>query len=103
MSQPVTVSIPHRLGKAEATRRLRSGIGNARDQFGSLLRIEDDVWTGDTCAFRVTAMGQTASGTIEVAEEHVTLSVLLPGLLGKFADLVRGKLKKQATLMLDKK
>ncbi|HEV3373288.1 MAG TPA: polyhydroxyalkanoic acid synthase, partial [Xanthobacteraceae bacterium] len=33
MSKPLTVSIPHRLGKEEALRRLKSGLANAHANF----------------------------------------------------------------------
>ena len=32
MSRPVTVNIPHKLGKAEARRRIEEGFGNMRAQ-----------------------------------------------------------------------
>ncbi len=31
MSSPVTVSVPHSLGKAEAVRRLKSGLSHVRN------------------------------------------------------------------------
>ena len=34
MSQPLVVSIPHRLGREEAVRRLKSGLGTVRTDYG---------------------------------------------------------------------
>src|SRR5262249_738787 len=68
MSKPITVSIPHRLGKDEARRRLEAGLASARTHFGSVLRVEEDVWSGDALAFKASAVGQQTSGTITVAE-----------------------------------
>lgn len=103
MSQPITVTIPHRLGRQEAARRLRSGLGTARDQFGLLFTIRDEVWNGDRLDFKVSSLGQEAQGSVQVEDDRVVLNVLLSGLLGRFADTIRSKLKQQATLMLEKK
>ena len=46
MSKPLVVSIPHHLGKDEAVRRLKSGLGSARTNFGHLLTVEEETWTG---------------------------------------------------------
>ena len=34
MSQPVVVTIPHKLGKQEAAGRQKAGFGNVRSTFG---------------------------------------------------------------------
>ena len=34
MSQPIVVTIPHKLGKQEAARRLKTGFGNVLSTFG---------------------------------------------------------------------
>ena len=39
MSQPVVVTIPHRLGKQEAARRLKAGFGNVRSTFGEKFMV----------------------------------------------------------------
>ena len=74
MSAPLTASVPHRLGKQEALRRLKAGLAQARGQFGALLTIEREEWTGDTLNFRMHALGQTASGTITVKEDSVLIT-----------------------------
>ncbi len=103
MSKPVVVTIPHRHGKEEAIRRLRAGIGSARAHYSHLLAVQEETWVGDTLQFRVSALGQQAAGEIAVADDHVVLTVTLPWLLSKFAQAVQGAVKKQGTLMLEKK
>ena len=66
MSEPLVVTIPHRLGKDEAVRRIKDGLGRARAEFARLLTLEQETWTGDRLSFRVKALGQRASGTIDV-------------------------------------
>ena len=103
MSKPLTVSIPHRLGKDEAVRRLKSGLAGVRSSYGHLFHIQEETWTGDQLAFRVTAFAQTISGTIDVAEDHVTLQVLLPWLLARLAEAIQPLIRREGTLMLEKK
>ena len=103
MSKPFIVSIPHQLGKDEAVRRLKSGLGGVRTNYGHLFSIEEEVWTGDSLQFRVSAIGQAVSGTIDVAEDHVTLQVYLPWLLAKIAEAVQPLIRKEGTLLLENK
>jgi hypothetical protein len=103
MSKPLAVSIPHRLGKEEAVRRLKSGLGNAQSNFGHLFTIQEETWSGNHLQFRVSALGQVASGTIDVAEDHVNLEVFLPWLLAKVAEAIQPFIRREGTLMLEKK
>ncbi len=41
LSKPLIVSIPHRLGREEATRRLKSGLTAARTNYSALLMRVD--------------------------------------------------------------
>jgi Putative polyhydroxyalkanoic acid system protein (PHA_gran_rgn) len=103
MSKPLVVSIPHRLGKEEAARRLKVGIGNARSRLGHVLTVQEETWTGDHLQFRLAALGQAASGGIDVADDHVRLEVVLPWLLAMIAETIQPLIRKEGTLMLEKK
>ncbi len=103
MSTPLVVSIPHRLGREEAVRRLKSGLGSVRSGYSALLAIQEETWNGDHLVFRVSALGQSATGTIDVADDHVRLEVTLPWLLAKLAEKITPAIRKEATLMLEKK
>ena len=103
MSPPLTVTIPHRLGKQEAINRLRAGLSSARSHFGQLLAVEEEVWEGDTVEFCVRALGQTANGKIETFDDHVRLEVSLPWLLAAFAEMIAPVIRKQGQLLLEKK
>jgi hypothetical protein len=67
MSAPLVVSIPHRLGKDEAVRRLKNGLTRAATSV-PVLKVDEERWDGDQMAFRVRALGQAASGRIDVGE-----------------------------------
>jgi hypothetical protein len=103
MSKPLVVSILHRLGKEEALRRLKAGLGSAGANFGHLFSIQEEIWNDDHLQFRVSALGQVASGSIDVAEDHVRLEVLLPWLLAKLAESLQPLIRKEGTLLLEKK
>lgn len=103
MSEPLVVTIPHRLGKDEAQRRLKAGLARGRAEFASLLTIENEVWTGDRLAFSVKSLGQRASGTIDVLEGAVRLEVTLPWLLARFAQAAQRVIGQKGQLMLEKK
>lgn len=102
MTAPVVVSIPHRLGRAEALRRLQGGLTRTAESF-SALTVEEESWDGDRMTFRVRALGQAASGFVDVAEDHVRLEVTLPWLLQKFAQAAQAVIRQRGGLLLGKK
>jgi hypothetical protein len=102
MSAPLVVSIPHRLGREEATRRLKGGLSRAAESV-PVLRIDEELWDGDHMDFRIRALGQIASGHIDVADDHVRLEVMLPWLLQRFAQAAQAVIRDRGTLLLTKK
>jgi hypothetical protein len=103
MPEPLVVSISHRLGRDEAVRRIKSGVAGARTQFGHLLTISEDAWEESRLSFHVSALGQAASGLIDVRETEVVLTVQLPWLLAKFAQAASKLIEREGMLMLEKK
>jgi Putative polyhydroxyalkanoic acid system protein (PHA_gran_rgn) len=103
MSKPLVVVVPHDLGKAEADRRLRSGLQRVEPAFGGYLKVVEQTWVGDRLAFRVDLLGTATRGTIDVADDRITLSVELPWLLSRLADKARSLIARQGRLMLDRK
>jgi hypothetical protein len=102
MSAPLVVSIPHSLGRAEAARRLKTGLTRAATNV-PMLKVDEERWDGDRMIFRVHAMGQAASGHVDVAEDHVTVEVVLPWLLQRFAEVAQAAIKSRGNLLLTKK
>ena len=79
------------------------GLGNVRTNFGHLLSVDEETWKGDHLTFRVRSLGQSAAGTIEVFEEQVRLEVTLPWLLAKLTERLVPAIRKEGTLLLEKK
>jgi len=103
MSQPLTVSIPHRLGQEEALRRLQAGLSKARANYGHLFAVQEETWTANVLQFRVSALGQAASGSLAVLEDRVDLQIYLPWLLARLAAVIQPLVRKEGTLLLEKK
>lgn len=101
--EPLIVSIPHRLGKDEAVRRLKTGLDRAAQQFGHIVKIERETWDEDRLTFQATAIHQTISGVIDVMENSVRLEVTLPWLLARLAKGIQDTIAKRGALLLEKK
>jgi Putative polyhydroxyalkanoic acid system protein (PHA_gran_rgn) len=102
MSEPLVITISHRLGKEEALSRVKQALGKASSSF-PILQVEEERWTGDRMDFRVRALGQTAAGNVEVGEEQVRLEAALPWLLQTFAQAVQRIVEGRGRILLEKK
>ena len=100
MSQPVVVSIPHQLGRAEARKRIAEGVGRLTQQFAAMGEVKH-AWEGDVLRFTVATMGQMVTGLIDVGETAVRLEVVLPGFLAMIANKVKGRLQKEGQVLLE--
>jgi Putative polyhydroxyalkanoic acid system protein (PHA_gran_rgn) len=102
MSQPLIVSIPHRLGRQEAKRRLDTGISRLRPELGGLVSSLDYSWDEDRLNFRATAMWQTITGAIEVLDDAVRIEIELPWMMRLLADTVAKQVRGRGVAMLEK-
>ena len=102
MSAPLVVSIPHRLGREEACRRLKTGLTRAAASL-PVLKVDEERWDGYRMIFRVRALGQAAAGHVDVEDDHVRVEVTLPWLLQRFAEVVQGTIKNRGRLLLTKR
>ena len=103
MSKPFVVSIPHRLGREEATRRIKSGMANVRSNYSVILAIHEESWTDHRLTFTARSLGQSAAGIIDIAEDHVRLELTLPWLLEKLAERFVPAVSREVRLLLEKK
>jgi len=102
MPQPVIVTIPHRLGKYEAKRRLQAGFSNVRSHVSDNFVTLKDTWAGDHLDFQANLLGQSTTGSVDVADDHVRLEVQLPWVLAMVANKAKALVKRQGQLMLEK-
>jgi Putative polyhydroxyalkanoic acid system protein (PHA_gran_rgn) len=102
MSAPLVVSIPHSLGREEAIGRLKTGLSRATASV-PFLKVDEERWEDNRMIFRVRALGQAAAGHVEVADDHVTVEVMLPWLLQRFAQAAQIAIRNRGNLLLTKR
>jgi hypothetical protein len=105
MPIPVTVSIPHNLGQAEARRRIEQGFGTIEQSMtGPLMGMLSfqKRWENDQLHFEGGALGQKLTGSLHVLEHAVQIQIYLPEFLAALADRMKGTLQKQTQRLLEK-
>ena len=100
--EPLVVSIPHRLGREEAKRRLDAGIGRLGPELGAVVGGLDYSWNEDTLNFRGAAMWQTITGRIEVLDDAVRIEIDLPWMMRLLGDTITKQVRGRALAMLEK-
>lgn len=104
MGRPLTASVPHKLGRDEARRRIEGGFTalqrNMTGGLGGLVSFQRR-WEGDRLHFEGGSLGQRVSGRLDVLEDTVQIEVDLPELLAAIADKVLGRLKQGTRKLLE--
>jgi hypothetical protein len=103
MTTPITVSIPHQLGRAEARRRIETGFARIVHVLPGGSGQCSDRWEGDRLVFSVGALAQTVAGVIDVGDTVVTMEFQLSGVLGLIANGLKDRLRSAAQLLLANK
>ncbi len=103
MTTPLTVNIPHQLGRAEARRRIQAGFAKTLAGLPGGIGHCSQRWEGDRLVFSVAALAQTITGLVDVGDAAVTMEIHLPGVLGLIASGFRSRLQKAGRLLLEKK
>lgn len=96
----ITVSIPHKLGRPEARRRIETGFAKILRQVSGSAGTCGERWEGDRLFFEVRAMGQTISGIVDVLDDAVTMDIELPRMLALLAGALKNKLESAGQLLL---
>ena len=96
-TEPITVTVSHKLGREEAKRRIDSGLGKIRAEIAPYVGNLESRWEGDyTLALSASAMMQTISGRIEVYDEFIKIELGLPRLLHLIGKTIAGRIEKLA-------
>jgi hypothetical protein len=102
MTPPLTVRIPHQLGRAEARRRIETGFAKMLHTLPGGTGRCSEHWQGDRLVFSVAALAQSISGVIDVGEAEVAMEIQLPGVLGLLAGGLKDRLQKAGQRLLTK-
>jgi len=100
--QPLVVSIPHKLGRQEAKRRVDAGVSRLGPELGAIVGGLDYSWNADTLNFRAAAMWQTITGRIEVLDDTVRVEIDLPWMMRLLGDTITKRVRGRALAMLEK-
>ena len=103
MTTPLTVSIPHQLGRAEARRRIETGFAKMIHALPGGTGRSSERWDGDRLVFSVGALAQTVDGVVDVGDAAVTMEIRLSGVLGLIASGFKSRLQRAGQLLLTKK
>ena len=106
VARPVTVNIPHKLGKQEARRRIEEGFGRLRQQMTSgiaAMMSFRNAGKATGCTLRAAGSGQKMTGRLDVLPRSVRVELDLPEILAAMADLIAGRLQKEGQKLLEKK
>jgi hypothetical protein len=102
MATPITLTIPHQLGRAEARRRIETGFSKV-SQVVPDGGTYSERWQDDQMTFSVATMGQTVAGVVSVLDAEVRMEIELSGLLGMLAGGLKDRLRRAGQLLLSKK
>jgi hypothetical protein len=100
MSGPVSVDLPHRLGAAEAKRRIGANIGSLADRLPGGAQVRS-AWEGDRLKLNISMLGQDVAADIAVEEKLVRLTVMLPPALAFFGKAIEAGLRRGAPDLLE--
>jgi len=104
MANPITITIPHKLSRGEAKARVQESVDRFKQQLGSAgLGQVTHQWANDRLDMHARALGQAVTGRIDVNDHDLKIEVDLPGILSAFADKIAGRLRREGTLLLEKK
>lgn len=102
MDQPLAVTLPHKLGRAEARQRIAGGVDKLKQYIPGGADVASR-WEGDRLTLDIKAMGQAVTGHIDVEDSQVRVEVMLPPMLTMFARQIGGFLNRKGTELLEDK
>ena len=99
---PLSVDLPHSLGRAEARRRIENGTGSLGRHLPAGATVQSG-WSGDKLNLAISMMGQDVTAAVDVQETLVRVEIVLPPALGFFRPLIEAGIRKGGAQMLEDK
>ena len=94
------LALPHRLGAAEARRRLHERAPELADMVPGLARVSTSWPTEDRMELTVSSLGQRLSGTVDIAEDQVVFTLDIPAGLGFARSMIESALAEKGRKLL---
>ncbi len=92
--------ISHHLTQDEAVKRIKTLLGEVKNQFADKISDLREEWDGNTGKFNFSAMGFSVSGTLTVNPSRVELSGNLPFAAVFFKGKIESKIRERAEILL---
>lgn len=99
---PLSIDLPHSLGRAEARRRIENGTGSLGRHLPAGATVQSG-WAGDRLNLSISMMGQDVSAAVDVQDSLVRVEIVLPPALGFFRPLIEAGIRKGGEQMLEDK
>ena len=77
-NKELVLRFPHSLGAVEAKKRIANGVAAAKARYGNYFAVSEIEWDENRLRFRLTALGQTIQGSVDVGNDYVELRAQLP-------------------------
>lgn len=100
MTQPIDVSVPHKLGREEARRRIAANVGSLEKHIPGGAAVTTN-WVGDRLDLGISALGQNVDASITVEDTQARVHVELAGMLGMLAAPIAAAIKSKAPELLE--
>ena len=100
MAQPIDVSVPHKLGREEAKRRIAANMDSLQRHIPGGAAVTSN-WVGDRLDLGINAMGQTVDASISVEDAQARVHVELSGMLAMLAGPIAAALKAKGAELLE--
>jgi hypothetical protein len=94
------LSVSHQLSQDEALRRIRSAVAHAKVRYADKINEMRQSWNGYLGVFKVSGMGQKASGTVAVNPSDVTVQITLPFAASLFKSKIESGIRGTLTRIL---
>ena len=96
----LNMAVSHHLTQDEATRRIKSLLGEVKSQFADKISDLREEWNGNAGKFSFSAMGFAVSGTLIVKPAEVELSGNLPFAASFFKGKIESTIRERAQALL---
>jgi hypothetical protein len=99
---PVTIDVPHRLGREGARARMKARVGDLAGHLpGGMAEITSSWPSEDEMTMEITAMGFTIPARLEVRDSLVRVHVSLPPMLAMFSGVIGSAVRTGGEKMLE--
>ncbi|MCX6813160.1 MAG: polyhydroxyalkanoic acid system family protein [Candidatus Azambacteria bacterium] len=96
----LNMAVSHRLTQDEAVTRVKTLLGEVKNQFADKISDLREEWNGNTGKFSFSAMGFSVSGTLTVKSSEVELSGTLPFAASFFKGKIESTIRERAQALL---